>query len=39
MKRPSVEATKAARGADPVQHVTGYDALVVYVHASNPVSR
>jgi phosphate transport system substrate-binding protein len=38
MKAAEREATRAARGADAVQHVSGYDALVVYVHASNPVS-
>lgn len=38
MKAAEREAARAARGADAVQHVSGYDALVVYVHASNPVS-
>ncbi|AMY08431.1 Phosphate-binding protein PstS precursor [Luteitalea pratensis] len=37
MKPAEQEATRTARGADPVEHVTGYDALVVYVHAKNPV--
>src|SRR6187455_2062911 len=37
MKPAEQEATRVSRGADPVQHVTGYDALVVYVHAKNPV--
>ena len=38
MKAAEQEATRASRGADPVEHVTGYDALVVYVHAKNPVA-
>ena len=38
MKAAERAATRAARGADAVQHVSGYDALVVYVHASNPLS-
>jgi phosphate transport system substrate-binding protein len=37
MKAAERAAARAARGADPVQHVTGYDALVVYVNATNPV--
>jgi phosphate transport system substrate-binding protein len=37
MKPAEREATRVSRGADPVEHVTGYDALVVYVHAKNPV--
>lgn len=31
------EATRATRGSEAVEHVSGYDALVVYVHATNPV--
>lgn len=37
MKPAEREAAQASRGADPVEHITGYDALVVYVHAKNPV--
>lgn len=37
MKDAERKATRASRGVDPVQHITGYDALVVYVHASNPL--
>ena len=37
MKPAEQEATRVSRGAGPVEHVTGYDALVVYVHAKNPV--
>ena len=37
MKAAEQEATRSSRGADAVEHVTGYDALVVYVHAKNPV--
>jgi phosphate transport system substrate-binding protein len=37
MKAAEREATLASRGADAVEHVSGYDALVVYVHANNPV--
>lgn len=31
------EAARVSQGADLVEHVAGYDALVVYVHAANPV--
>lgn len=37
MKAAEQEATRTARGAAAVEHITGYDALVVYVHAKNPV--
>jgi phosphate transport system substrate-binding protein len=37
VKAAEREAARASQGADLVEHVTGYDALVVYVHASNPV--
>lgn len=37
MKAAEREAARAARGTAPVEHVTGYDALVVYVHPTNPV--
>jgi phosphate transport system substrate-binding protein len=37
MKPAEQDATRASRGADAVEHITGYDALVVYVHAQNPV--
>ena len=37
MKTAEREAIRAAHGTDAVQHVTGYDALVVYVHVDNPV--
>ena len=30
---------RTARGADPVQHVVARDAIVIYVHKSNPVKR
>ena len=30
---------RKARGADPVQHVVARDAIVIYVHKSNPVKR
>ena len=30
---------RKARGADPVQHVVARDAIVVYVHKTNPVKR
>ncbi len=38
MKPAEREAARAARGADPVQTVTGYDALAVYVHKDNPLT-
>jgi phosphate transport system substrate-binding protein len=31
------EAIHAKRGADPQEHIVGYDALAVYVHPSNPL--
>jgi phosphate transport system substrate-binding protein len=37
MKPAEQAATRASRGADAVEHITGYDALVVYVHARNPL--
>jgi phosphate transport system substrate-binding protein len=37
MKAAERAAARVSRGVDPVQHITGYDALVVFVHASNPV--
>ncbi|MBI2364922.1 MAG: phosphate ABC transporter substrate-binding protein [Deltaproteobacteria bacterium] len=30
---------RKSRGADPVQHVVARDAIVIYVHKSNPVKR
>ena len=38
MKAAEREAARAARGADPVQTVAGYDALAVYVHKDNPLT-
>lgn len=37
MKPAEREKARAARGADPVQIITGYDALAVFVHQDNPV--
>ncbi len=37
MKPAEREKARAARGADPVQIITGYDALAVFVHEANPV--
>lgn len=37
VKEAEQDAARASRGTDLVEHVTGYDALVVYVHATNPV--
>lgn len=37
--RPSeVEQARIGRGAAPVEFVTGYDALAVYVHRDNPIN-
>ena len=36
MKDKEVDSAKE-RGQDPIQHVVGYDALAVYIHADNPV--
>ncbi|WP_396626941.1 PstS family phosphate ABC transporter substrate-binding protein [Luteitalea sp.] len=38
MKAAEREAVKLSRRVDAVEHITGYDALVVYVHASNPLT-
>ncbi len=37
MKDKEVKMAKD-RGQDPVEHIVGYDALVVYIHADNPAS-
>ncbi len=37
MKPAERDAVRASRGTEAVQHVTGYDALAVFVHESNPV--
>lgn len=37
MKPAEREKIAAAHGAEPVQHITGYDALAIYVHVANPV--
>lgn len=37
MKPAEREKARTARGADPVQIITGYDALAVFVHEDNPV--
>jgi phosphate transport system substrate-binding protein len=36
MKQKEIEAAKA-NGVTPVEHVVGFDALAVYVHADNPI--
>ncbi len=36
MKDKELEAAKA-NGVDPVEHVVGFDALAVYLHADNPM--
>lgn len=38
MKEAEREKVRASRGVDPVQIITGYDALAVFVHADNPVA-
>lgn len=38
MKPAEREKAREARGADPVQIITGYDALAVFVHQDNPVA-
>jgi phosphate transport system substrate-binding protein len=37
MKDKEIEQARAA-GQDPVEHIVGYDALAVYVHADNPLT-
>jgi phosphate transport system substrate-binding protein len=36
-RESEIEAIRAARGLAPVEHVVGYDALAVYLHADNPI--
>ncbi|MGA2034066.1 MAG: phosphate ABC transporter substrate-binding protein, partial [Thermoguttaceae bacterium] len=37
MEPNEIERVKAKRGADPQEHVVGFDALAVYVHKDNPI--
>jgi phosphate transport system substrate-binding protein len=39
LKKEEVEQARRLRGAAPVEFITGYDALAVYVHRDNPVAR
>lgn len=36
---PSEIGAARANGNDPVEHLVGYDALAVYLHADNPIDR
>ncbi|MCU0255351.1 MAG: phosphate ABC transporter substrate-binding protein [Vicinamibacterales bacterium] len=38
MKPAERQKARETRGTDPVQIITGYDALAVFVHADNPVA-
>jgi len=37
MENKEIQRLKAKRGAEPKEHVVGYDALAVYVHKHNPL--
>jgi phosphate transport system substrate-binding protein len=37
MKDKEIALAKAKQGAEPIEHVVGYDALAVYVHKDNPI--
>lgn len=37
MKPEEIARAKQNTGKEPVQHIVGYDALAVYVHANNPL--
>jgi phosphate transport system substrate-binding protein len=37
MKKDEIEAARRKRGADPHEHIVGYDALAIYVHKRNPL--
>jgi phosphate transport system substrate-binding protein len=39
LKPEEIEQARTRRGAEPVQFITGYDALAVYLHRENPVER
>lgn len=36
MTAKEIARARAKRGAEPLEHVVGYDALAIYVHPSNP---
>lgn len=39
MKAEEKEQAKKSTGKDPVEHVVAYDAIVVFLHKSNPIPR
>lgn len=39
MKPEELERAKLNTGKEPMQHIVGYDALAVYVHAENPLDK
>lgn len=39
IKPEEAQKIAAARGQAPVEHVVGYDALVIYVHKDNPLAK
>lgn len=39
MKAEEAATAKKNTGKDPVQHIVAYDALAVYLHASNPLTK
>lgn len=38
MKKEEAETAKKNTGKEPIEHAVAYDALAVYVHASNPIT-
>jgi phosphate transport system substrate-binding protein len=39
MKSEEIDKAKETTGREPVEHVVAYDAIVVYLHPSNPIAR
>jgi phosphate transport system substrate-binding protein len=37
MKADEIARAKAKQGAEPIEHIVGYDALAIYVHKDNPI--
>jgi phosphate transport system substrate-binding protein len=37
MKPEEIERVRARRGAKPLEHIVGYDAMGIYVHPKNPI--
>jgi phosphate transport system substrate-binding protein len=37
IRESEIEAVRSARGLVPMEHLVGYDALAIYLHADNPI--